>query len=174
MNPNQINKESADSPNPQSSAENSEISTDETTSILPPKAELPPEVEQRLADWQRLWGTAATFHYYLGASSVAASAFAATIGGETGRYFAALAAVLTALIGFTQPQQRYFKFVNAWRTLDVAALRYKYGRLSLDNLFSALEKGEQMITEYENKPEPKPRPSAPGTLETPASRQPPG
>lgn len=117
------------------------------------KLDLPPEIQGRLTEWHRLWIESVKLHYVFGALSVTASAVGAAVGGESARYLAAMAAVLTALIGFVQPERRYFKFVNAWRVLDVAALRYKYGKLDLDNLFSAVEKGERIISEYENKAE---------------------
>ena len=37
----------------------------------------------------------------------------------------------------------------AWRTLDAAAMRYRYGKADLDTLFNAMESGEQIIAEFE-------------------------
>lgn len=134
-------------------AENAAPSTDDIPPPSPTKVELPLEVEKRLAEWQSLWWWASMYHYGFGVVSVTASATAAAMGGVAAQFLAVIAALSTALIGFTQPERRYLKFVNAWRVLDVAALRYKYGRLSLDDLFAALEQGERIISEYESKAE---------------------
>lgn len=114
---------------------------------------LPPEVKSRLDSWHKLWTESAQLFYLFGALSVTASAVAAATGGVAAQYLSAAAAVLTALIGFVQPERRYFKFVNAWRVLDIAALKYKKGRADIDNLIQAVEHGERIISEYESKEE---------------------
>ncbi|MGX9727322.1 MAG: hypothetical protein ACTFAK_08375 [Candidatus Electronema sp. VV] len=53
------------------------------------------------------------------------------------------------MLGFTQPEKKYIKFVRAWRILDIAAMRYRYKLIPIDSLFDALERGEQSITEFE-------------------------
>lgn len=54
------------------------------------------------------------------------------------------------MLGFTQPDRKYVKFVRAWRILDVAALHYRYGKITLDELLEAVEHGEQTITNFEH------------------------
>lgn len=59
--------------------------------------------------------------------------------------------MLTALIGFVQPERRYLKFVRAWRVLDVAVLKFKLGLIGIKELADALERGEALISEFEEK-----------------------
>lgn len=123
--------------------------------------ELPIEIQSRLDAWHKLWNESAQLHYVFGALSVTASAAAAATGGISAQYLSAAAAVLTALIGFVQPERRYFKFANAWRVLDIAAFKYKKGRIDIDSLIDALEQGERIISEYESKDERTPAESQP-------------
>jgi len=44
----------------------------------------------------------------------------------------------------------YLKFVRAWRILDIAALRYRYGNLNQAELFAALVQAEAAISESES------------------------
>ncbi len=120
---------------------------------LTEQRELPTDVASRLKAWKILWKSWAIGHYALGGASVAASAFASSTEGSNAKYLAASAAVLTALIGFMQSERRYFKFVRAWRVLDVAALRYKLGQLGEKELVDAVERGEALITEFEDSKE---------------------
>ena len=95
------------------------------------------------------------FYYFLGGVGVATSALAAAFPSETSRYLSVISAVCIALLGFTQPEKKYIKFVRAWRILDIAAMRYRYGIISINSLFDALERGEQSITEFEQEISPK-------------------
>ncbi|TGP40311.1 hypothetical protein EN871_29255 [bacterium M00.F.Ca.ET.228.01.1.1] len=68
-------------------------------------APIPQDINARYLAWQKLWTDAAKGHYYLGVASVASSSIAAVVGGfnpTAGQIFAALAAVLTAMLGFSQ------------------------------------------------------------------------
>lgn len=114
---------------------------------------LPQEVAGRLEQWHGLWWRSAALHYFVGVLGVAASSLAAIDFGEPWRLasqlLAALAAVCLSILGFVQPDRRYQKFVRAWRALDPVALKYKYGHAKLDEVFAAMERGESIITEYE-------------------------
>ncbi len=68
---------------------------------------IPQDIRQRLMEWRKLWTDSAKIHYAFGGLSVAASSVAAAVGGDIARYLAAAAAVLTALIGFVEPERRY-------------------------------------------------------------------
>lgn len=114
---------------------------------------VPPDIQVRLTDWRKLWTQSARIHYLFGGFSVAFSAIAAATGGVLAQYLSAVAAVLTALIGFVHPERRYLKFVRAWRVLDVAALRYKFGIIEVKELCDAVERGETLISEFEEKTE---------------------
>jgi hypothetical protein len=111
---------------------------------------LPDEVAVRLNQWRRLWFQSALLHYVFGVGGVLASSLAAAefVTGYS-RVLAAVAAACVAVLGFMQPDRRYQKFVRAWRALDPIVLRYKYGKATLDDVFAALERGESIISEYE-------------------------
>jgi hypothetical protein len=83
----------------------------------------------------------------------AASAVAAAVGGDWARGFSAVAAVLTAVLGFVQPERRYLKFVRAWRVLDSAAIKFRLGQAGIKELIEAVDRGEALITEFEEKKE---------------------
>jgi hypothetical protein len=113
---------------------------------------IPPDVAERLQQWRRLWTNAAHGHYYVGVASVAASTLAAVIGGfhaPTGQVLAGIGAVLTAAIGFLKPEQKYVKFVRAWRILDVAVMKYRAGIIDREALINAVAEGEASITRVE-------------------------
>lgn len=87
---------------------------------------LPSEIADRLRDWKWLWKWSNVSQLVFGGLSVLRSALAAT-GMPGSQCLAAIVAVMTALIGFAGLERRYYKFVRAWRVLDVAAIRYRYG-----------------------------------------------
>jgi hypothetical protein len=111
---------------------------------------IPDDVASKLKAWHFLWNGSSRMHYFCGGLSVLASAIAATNGSHA-NYFSVAAACLTALIGFVRPQHAYYKFVRAWRVLDIAALRYKHGLIGIDDLIGAVERGEKLISEFEDK-----------------------
>jgi len=111
--------------------------------------DFPDEVKSRLNCWYKLYRRANVTHYIVGILGVAASALAAVDIGEASRILAAISAVCIAILGFVKPERKFIKFVRAWRTLDAAAMRYRYGKADLDYLFSAVERGEQLIAEFE-------------------------
>jgi hypothetical protein len=114
-----------------------------------PLKEYPAEVKSRLNCWHKLYRRANITHYSVGIIGVAASTLAAVDIGEASRFLAAISAVCIAILGFAKPERKYIKFVRAWRTLDAAALRYRYGKTNLDALFNAMEQGERCIAEFE-------------------------
>ncbi len=101
--------------------------------------ELPKEIETRLRSWQSLYMRGNTFYYFFGGLGVATSGLAAAFPSEVSRYLSVVSAVCIALLGFTQPEKKYIKFVRAWRILDIAAVRYRYRIISINALFDALE-----------------------------------
>ncbi len=120
------------------------MSNNATTETRP----LPNLIARRLRAYLALWRVSAHLHYLLGGSSVLCAALAATDMYDT-KLLAAASAVLTALIGFVQPQRHYHRFVRAWRVLDSASVRYQLGLSSNEALAKALERSEQLITESE-------------------------
>jgi hypothetical protein len=112
---------------------------------------LPTDVDKRLTYWHGLWSRSASYHYFFGVISVAASVISTSLEGEYAKVFSIIAAIATSLIGFMHPERRYTKFVRAWRVLDLAAMRYRHGLSDKAALIEAVEKGEALIGEYEEK-----------------------
>ncbi len=111
--------------------------------------EFPEEVRSRLNCWHRLYRRANSTHYIVGVLGVAASTLAAVDIGEASQFLAAIAAVCIAILGFVKPERKFIKFVRAWRILDAAAIRYRYGKVDLDDLFKAMDQGERLIAGFE-------------------------
>ena len=115
----------------------------------PTLKDYPDEVKSRLNCWYKLYRRANSTHYIVGIIGVVASALAAVDVGEASRFLAAISAVCIAILSFVKPERKFIKFVRAWRTLDAAAMRYRYGKADLDSLFYAMEQGERCIAEFE-------------------------
>jgi hypothetical protein len=113
--------------------------------------DLPPDVDKRLDYWHGLWNSSAKYHYFFGVVSVAASVISTSMEGNPAKAFSIVAAIATALIGFMHPERRYMKFVRAWRVLDVAAMRYRHGLIDKAALIDAVERGESLIAEFEDR-----------------------
>jgi hypothetical protein len=124
-----------------------------TTDASPdqPLKELPLDISKRLLFWHGLWKSSAKYHYFFGVVSVAASVISTSLEGGQAKVFSIIAATATALIGFMHPERRYTKFVRAWRVLDVAAMRYRHGIIDKPALIDAVERGEALIAEFEDK-----------------------
>lgn len=111
--------------------------------------DFPDEIKSRLHCWHKLYRRANVTHYIVGILGVAASALAAVDIGEASWILAAISAVCIAILGFVKPERKFIKFVRAWRTLDAAAMRYRYGKADLDSLLNAMEQGERYIAKFE-------------------------
>jgi hypothetical protein len=107
--------------------------------------QLPEHVERRLKTWLFYYKIANRMHYLVGIIGVGASSLGGALGQPYSPYLAAIAALCLAVLGFVQPDRKYLKFVRAWRILDVAAGRYQAGLISIEQLYDALERGEQAI-----------------------------
>ncbi len=127
----------------------------EEEQVSPRKA--PAEIEARVNAWYRMFNFANRTHYVVGVLGVACSALAASDVGGASQILAAISAVCIAILGFAQPEKKYFKFVRAWRVLDAAVLKYRYGKIDLDTLLETVERGEELITEVERDALKKPR-----------------
>jgi hypothetical protein len=125
------------------------MSTEPTATA--PVLSLPPDVQKRLNYWHGLWHRSAQYHYFFGVVSVAASVISTSLDGNWAKPFSIIAAITTALIGFMHPERRYFKFVRAWRVLDLAAMRYRHGLIERSALIDAVAQGEALIAELEDK-----------------------
>jgi len=72
--------------------------------------------------------------------------------------------VCIAILGFVKPERKFIKFVRAWRILDAAAIRYRYGKADLDYLFMAMDQGEQFIAGFEQDLSSKAQPQLAGQM----------
>ena len=105
--------------------------------------EVPELISLRHASWSRIAMRLAKIQYVVGILGVAAAAIAAALGGESARYFAATSGVCTAVLGFVHPERRYLRFIGAWRLLDIAILKFKLGKASVDDLIEAVERRQK-------------------------------
>jgi hypothetical protein len=112
---------------------------------------LPKDIATRLSYWHGLWNRSAMYHYFFGVIAVAASVISTSLDGPPAKVFSIIAAISAALIGFMHPERRYMKFVRAWRVLDAAAMRYQHGLIDKAKLIDALEHGENLIGEFEDR-----------------------
>jgi hypothetical protein len=112
---------------------------------------IPPDIGSRLSYWQGLWERSAKYHYFFGVISVAASVISTSVEGTPAKICSIIAAISTSLIGFMHPERRYMKFVRPWRVLEVAAMRYRHGLIDKAALIDAVERGESLIAEFEER-----------------------
>lgn len=110
---------------------------------------LPERVEERLNIWKKAFKNARCVYFSIGILGASVSAIAATDILHSSQILSAVAAVCFAILGFAQPEQRYLKYVRAWRVLDIAACRYCHNLTSVADLFSSMEESEKMIGEFE-------------------------
>jgi hypothetical protein len=114
--------------------------------------EIPAEVQARLTSWKRgrqINGT--TAHNLLGLLGILGSLVALT--GLPG-FWTKAATIVTgfalAAMSLWNPRHEYLKFAMAWRVLDAAARRYRFGLIPFDELLTALELGETIIEEADS------------------------
>jgi hypothetical protein len=109
---------------------------------------IPPEVQRRLDTWKPLSWVFLSLHYAVGVLGVLSSALAAALPVSwLVTLFAVVSACCFAVIGFVSPERRYLGLIRASRTLDVAAMQYKNGLLSLEELLAWLKRCEEVATE---------------------------
>lgn len=111
--------------------------------------DLPEGVQNRLDVWKTAFKNARRVYYSIGILGASVSAMAAVNIIDSAKILSAIAAVCFAILGFAQPEQRYIKYVRAWRVLDIAAWRYCHELIPIAELFSSMEEAEKMIGEFE-------------------------
>ncbi len=117
---------------------------------------IPTDIEGRWIAWRKLWYTSILIHWSVGVLAILASALAATeIPAAKG--FAVVSTVCVGLLAFVRPETRYYRFVRAWRILDVARVKYQNGLIDVKELIAALERGEAVIGELESADQTLPR-----------------
>jgi hypothetical protein len=110
---------------------------------------VPAEVAERLAQWRTMSRWAAIGRIWTGIFGITASVLATAMQSPYARYAAAVSTVCFGVSAFASFERVYFRYARAWRVLDAAILRFRYGNASLDFLLRAREKGETMIQELE-------------------------
>jgi hypothetical protein len=110
---------------------------------------VPAEVAERLAQWRTMSLWAAIGRIWTGIFGITASVLATAMQSPYARYAAAVSTVCFGVSAFASFEKVYFRYARAWRVLDAAILRFRYGNASLDFLLRAREKGETMIQELE-------------------------
>ena len=85
--------------------------------------ELPSVVNERLKSYEKLWKIFIFIHYAVGVLGLFASILASSIQEPWNRVFAVAAALCIGVISFIKPEQQYFKYVRAWRTIENGAIR---------------------------------------------------
>jgi hypothetical protein len=111
--------------------------------------EIPAEVQERLTSWKRgrqIMGT--TAHNLLGLLGILGSLVAlAGLPGVWTKGATIVTGFSIAAMTLWNPRREYMKFAKAWRVLDDAALRYRFGHIPLGELFDAIQWGEEIIEE---------------------------
>lgn len=114
-----------------------------------PTHEVPTEIQERLTSWKRgrqIMGT--TAHNLLGLLGILGSLVAlAGLPGVWTKGATIVTGFSIAAMTLWNPRREYMKFATAWRVLDAAARRYRFGHASLSDLFAAIERGEAIIEE---------------------------
>ena len=75
----------------------------------------PERVKKRLDAWKTAFKNARRVYFSIGILGASVSAIAATDILHSSQILSAIAAVCFAILGFAQPEQRYLKYVRAWR-----------------------------------------------------------
>jgi hypothetical protein len=125
----------------------------------PPKPiDVPECIALRLKEWNKWFTIHNRCYYTLGILGVLSSSIAALTIQYLSPFCAVISTVAFGVLGFVQPSKQYVRYVAAWRILDAAVSKYRFGFISLAELIQAQERGEEIIAGYESndsKPSPK-------------------
>ncbi|MGZ5432139.1 MAG: hypothetical protein ACXW5U_30445 [Thermoanaerobaculia bacterium] len=121
-----------------------------------PENQVPTEVKNRLHGWFKTFWAFPICHYTFGIGGVLASTIAAssrTEGSATGvstvQVAGVVAAVCMAVIGFVRPEEKYRRYVVAWRLLDEKVNLYRHGFIDLKVLIEGMTAAERAIDQIE-------------------------
>lgn len=110
---------------------------------------VPAAVVKKLAQWRAISRWASAGRFWFGIFGITASALATAIQSPYGRYAAAVSTVCVGVLSIAGFEKVYFRYVRAWRILDGAILRFRYGNATLEFLLQAVERGETIIQQFE-------------------------
>ena len=115
---------------------------------------VPSEVSHFLKAWLWRRRLSIALHNTMGIVGLAASLGASSglLSGSP-QVWAFISALSIAVLAFVNPRREYTKFAKAVRVLDVAILRYRHGIYGIEELVDAVERGEAIIGEVEDREE---------------------
>ena len=116
--------------------------------VLP---DLPSLVNERVTTYKRLWRIFVFIHYTVGIIGLCASILASAIEAPWNRIFAVVAAVCFGIIALVKPEQKYYKYVRAWRLLENGTIKYRLGFESQKGLMRKIDQAESILYEFEEK-----------------------
>lgn len=112
--------------------------------------EVPKNVKKRLNGWFATFWAFTICHYLFGIGGVFASTMvAASPDTATSRVYGIISAICIAFIGFIQPDQKYRKYVVAWRILDEKVNLFRHGLIEIDTLISGMTAAEKALDQIE-------------------------
>ena len=111
---------------------------------------LPSAVQNCLRQWVLYRKLATAAHKGLGILGIAASLLAASNVLGYAQVWSVVAGICPGILAFSNPIRDYAKHARALRILSPAAVRYQLGRRSEDELISAMEQAERILTECED------------------------
>ena len=112
--------------------------------------EIPKNVKKRLEGWFTTFWAFTICHYLFGIGGVFASTMvAAAPDTATSRVYGIISAICIAFIGFIQPDQKYRKYVVAWRMLDEKVNLYRHGLIKIDELIAGMTAAEKALDQIE-------------------------
>ncbi len=111
---------------------------------------IPSAVQKRLDGWFTTFWAFTICHYLFGIGGVLASTIvAASSDTHTQKIAGIISAVCIAIVGFVQPDQKYRKFVIAWRLLDEKVNKYRYNLISVGDLVDGMALAEKTLDQLE-------------------------
>ncbi len=114
--------------------------------------QIPKEVQKRLNGWfTTFWGFTIC-HYLFGLGGVLASTIVAATAKtdpDLARNAGIISAVCIAIIGFLKPDEKYRKYVIAWRLLDEKVNLYRHGLIEINDLIFGMVLAEKALDQIE-------------------------
>lgn len=113
--------------------------------------QVPKKVSSRLKGWFiTFWGFTICY-YVIGIGGVFASTMVAanSTTPETAKIYGIISALCIAFIGFIQPNQKYRKYVIAWRFLDEKVNLYRHSLITINELLNGMAVAEKMLDQIE-------------------------
>lgn len=113
--------------------------------------QIPKEVSNRLKGWFITFWVFTICHYVIGIGGVFASTMVAanSTTPEITKVYGIISALCIAFIGFIQPDQKYRKYVIAWRILDEKVNRYKHSLIKIEELIEGMAVAERTLDQIE-------------------------